>query len=83
MQKLLCIFHRPTGSQRCLLNCVAQLHSETAAISEMTLDAVGEIANGKYYLVDMMSLKVFDHMLQKRSVHNRDHGLREVTGKRT
>jgi hypothetical protein len=49
----------------------------------MTLDAVGEIANGKYDLVDMMSLKVFDHMLQKRSVHNRDHRLREVTGERT
>jgi hypothetical protein len=49
----------------------------------MTLDAVGEIANGKYDLVDMMSLKVFDHMLQKRSVHNRDHRLREVAGERT
>jgi hypothetical protein len=49
----------------------------------MTLDAVGEVANGKYDLVDMMSLKVFDHMLQKRSVHNRDHRLREVAGERT
>jgi hypothetical protein len=49
----------------------------------MTLDAVGEIANGEYDLVYMMSLKVFDHMLQKWSVHNRDHRLREVAGKGT
>jgi hypothetical protein len=49
----------------------------------MTLDAVWQIANGKYNLVDMMSFNVFDHMFQKWSVHNRDHRLRQVAGKGT
>jgi hypothetical protein len=49
----------------------------------MTLDAVRKIANGKYDLVDMMSLEVFDHMLQKWSVHNGYHRLGKVAGKGT
>jgi hypothetical protein len=49
----------------------------------MALDEVGQVADSKYYLVYVMSLKVLNHMLQERFVNDGHHGLGEVAGERT
>jgi hypothetical protein len=80
IQQLLRIFHRPPGSQWRLLEGIGQPHPKIATIPKITLYAVGKIADGEYYLVDVMCFEVIDHMLQEWFVGHGDHWFGDIAG---